>query len=75
LFSNPIPNHFQYWQQKTPTFDTAPPAIAELGKITDRILMEYKYLINNFAIMWRIRWEIYYQIKIPDNCQDLQYFK
>ena len=27
-----IPNNFQNWQQKAPTFDTAPPTIAALGQ-------------------------------------------
>ena len=39
FYSMPIPNHFQYWQPKAPTFDTAPPTIAELGKITDRTFL------------------------------------
>jgi hypothetical protein len=52
-----IPNNFQKWQQKAPTFDTAPPQLPLCGNISDRILMEYNYFINNFAIMWRIRGE------------------
>jgi hypothetical protein len=50
-----FPNTFQYWQPKAPTFS---PQLPFWGKITDELPISQNYLLNNFAIMWRIFGEL-----------------
>jgi hypothetical protein len=51
----------------------AAPQLPILGKNSYRFMMEQNYLINNFAIMWRLFRGIFFPIQFPNTFQYWQF--